>query len=333
MPIKSIPIYGTNQIIIPNVTSAGPKQTLVQDFQLDTGNAFAVSFSAEQAENLGLPNLGSGTVEGAGGLSSDYATEVDITIAGMVYKQVPGVVLLGYQGIYPLLGLPFLKMITDDVTFDFTNNTMSFLDKEVVPMPTVPENMRNMAKAAAILLGVDDENIILAQWIAENGWTWPKSNNPGNISAMGNFATLQKEHSWFMMGDSVNPNKTVNYPSPTAGVVAYVMLAKSYYSHVWEEPTPEKIFRALGDSGWAASRYALAGGLPGSALLQIYNELKGASNYTEYITPRDMMLHSIARETLGEPYLWGELAKLNPNLEVWNLIPKGTVVKVPRKKG
>ena len=141
-------------------------------------------------------------------------------------------------------------------------------------MIIVPEDMRQRALAASILLGKGEQpNLVLPQWGAENGWSWPWHNNPGNISDR-HLAQDRFTHSWLISASAVQDNGALVYPTPEAGICAYVMLMMSLYGEVWAQGTPQALFAALGRSGWAESRYMGTTGEAGGELMEIYRELK-----------------------------------------------------------
>lgn len=122
-------------------------------------------------------------------------------------------------------------------------------------MPTIPADLENYASQAASLTGLD-KNVILAQWISENGWATPAGYNFGNIMSNG---------------------KPAIYSSPSAGVAAYANLINtgSYYSGVRASvgQDAQTQIQAIASSPWDAGHY----GGNGSILANVYNSIMGAS--------------------------------------------------------
>ncbi len=122
-------------------------------------------------------------------------------------------------------------------------------------MSTIPAELSNYAAQASYLTKLD-KNVILSQWIAENGWTVPKGYNFGNIMSNG---------------------KPVVYASATDGLTAYASLINSgsYYDKVRASvtDTPTAQLKAIASSPWDAGHY----GGDGSTLTNVYNSVTGAS--------------------------------------------------------
>jgi hypothetical protein len=107
-------------------------------------------------------------------------------------------------------------------------------------------------------------SVILAQWgieTAYGGPDWqPPRNNPGNV------------------GDTQEAGQ-MDYPTLAAGVQGYIAcMLLGYYVGVRDAVGWYAQAVALGNSPWAASHYALAGGGPGSELVSIIQ----ADNLTQY---------------------------------------------------
>lgn len=103
-----------------------------------------------------------------------------------------------------------------------------------------------LAQQAAAQTGLDP-TVILAQWIAENGWQWPASNNPGNITYYGGPGQV----GYFV---AKNGQRFAKYATPQAGVSAYIQLMNSQYPQV-EQSGAQAEIKALQQSAWDAGHY------------------------------------------------------------------------------
>lgn len=65
--------------------------TDVADMIMDTG-AFELTFNAQVANELGLPNLGALQIGGVGGSASAYQSVCNLNIGGQIYSDVPCIV-------------------------------------------------------------------------------------------------------------------------------------------------------------------------------------------------------------------------------------------------
>ncbi|MCY0876139.1 MAG: retropepsin-like aspartic protease [Firmicutes bacterium] len=65
--------------------------TDVPDMIMDTG-AFELTFNAQVADALGLPNLGAEEIGGVGGSAQAYQSQCDLTIGGHSFTNVPCIV-------------------------------------------------------------------------------------------------------------------------------------------------------------------------------------------------------------------------------------------------
>jgi len=123
-------------------------------------------------------------------------------------------------------------------------------------MATVPSDLAGYAAQASGLTGLDT-NVILAQWISENGWSVPATNNFGNIMVAGT-------------------NTLMTYSTPQAGVTAYANFLKdnSNYAGVLATAgqSPQAQLSAIASSPWDAGNYQ-----GGTLLTSVYNSLTGAS--------------------------------------------------------
>lgn len=124
-------------------------------------------------------------------------------------------------------------------------------------MASIPGDLAGAASQASSLTGLNS-NVILAQWIAENGYTVPKNNNFGNIMIPGT-------------------NTVQTYPTIAAGVAAYANFLKnnSNYAGIMSSAggTPTNQLAAIIASPWDEGHY----GGDGSNLTNVYNSITGGS--------------------------------------------------------
>jgi hypothetical protein len=121
-------------------------------------------------------------------------------------------------------------------------------------MAQVPSDLYGYASQASSLTGLSTK-VILAQWISENGWGVPSSNNFGNIrGASGAFNT---------------------YSSPAEGVTAYANFLKDNSNYVPVLATAGKSdaeqLAAIIASPWDEGHYA------NGLLTNVYNSIEGIS--------------------------------------------------------
>jgi len=129
-------------------------------------------------------------------------------------------------------------------------------------LPAIPSALSGYANQAASLTGLDS-NVILSQWISENGWTVPAGYNFGNI---------------------MNNGSPVVYANASAGVSAYASLINngSYYSGIRATAgqSPSAQIAAITASPWDAGHYQ-----NGSLLTNVYNSVTGSNVSTTASTP------------------------------------------------
>lgn len=144
-------------------------------------------------------------------------------------------------------------------------------------MTTLDQQLKAAAELAAKNTGLDPR-FIASWWVSENGWTWPESNNVGNISYQG--TGLPPDHGVFTGATKVNSNKTVDYSTMAEGVNAWTLLL--------ETPKKDKLLtldladlkacktdikkmtELVGESNWAESHYNDGQG-PGTLIWDVYN--------------------------------------------------------------
>lgn len=141
------------------------------------------------------------------------------------------------------------------------------------------ETIKNEAERAAKALDLSPR-FIAAWWIAENGWTWPSTNNPGNISYAGDGVPKGGE---FAGAVRVDPNNVVEYDTPAEGVDAFCLLLKTPKGpnkaltidltglHACGDDV-HKMCYTVGASNWAASHYEHGDKGPGSLIWDVYAE-------------------------------------------------------------
>lgn len=118
----TVPIEITQDSIVIGATVNGKPVSFV----LDTGDAIGPTFTAADAQRLGLVQGQPFGVEGAGGASSAYQTTASVTFDGITYADEPSAIDLDLQG-QSLLGLPWFLARTSEVTFDWAARTLSLV--------------------------------------------------------------------------------------------------------------------------------------------------------------------------------------------------------------
>jgi predicted aspartyl protease len=93
------------------------------DFVLDTGDAIGPTFTAADAQRLGLAQGQAEGVEGAGGGSSVWQTTASISLGGDTWDAEPSAVDPDLEG-YSLLGLPFFLARCKFLGFDLQHQTL-----------------------------------------------------------------------------------------------------------------------------------------------------------------------------------------------------------------
>ncbi|WP_067936782.1 LysM peptidoglycan-binding domain-containing protein [Alicyclobacillus kakegawensis] len=141
-----------------------------------------------------------------------------------------------------------------------------------------------MAKLAAEKTGLPER--FLAAWMAaENGYMWPSTNNPGNISWNGTGEPMGRGGIW-TGAVRVESNRVVVYDTPEHGTEAWCELINlPTHAHggskaltvdtedlkeAWAKGGVELAAKVLGESNWAASHYDDGGG-PGSLIIGAYH--------------------------------------------------------------
>lgn len=95
-------------------------------FQLDTG-AMMPLISANDAKKLNLPNLGTIEVAGVGGTNQAYLSQMNVTIGGVTFENVPCIVDPSYQ-YNSLFGYSFFADHQYDLLVSLKHHTLSILD-------------------------------------------------------------------------------------------------------------------------------------------------------------------------------------------------------------
>ncbi|MBX6361654.1 MAG: LysM peptidoglycan-binding domain-containing protein [Acidobacterium ailaaui] len=124
----------------------------------------------------------------------------------------------------------------------------------------------------------------MAAWfISENGWHWPVTNNPGNISWSGK-GTPPQQGIWTGVR-AVLPNKVVEYETPEQGLDAFCALLSAPATHHGGHKALtidvedikaalthgiEAACKVIGQSNWAEGHYDDGRG-PGSLILDVYH--------------------------------------------------------------
>jgi LysM repeat protein len=146
-------------------------------------------------------------------------------------------------------------------------------------MTTLDQKIIDGAKLASEKLNIQGvtPHFIASWWVSENGWTFPGTNNVGNISYSGEGTP---SGGVFEGVTSVNSNKTVNYGTWQEGVSAFVELLSTPKSHkaltldssdlASCNGDAAKMASVVGKSNWAESRYDDGKGA-GSLILDVYN--------------------------------------------------------------
>lgn len=125
---------------------------------------------------------------------------------------------------------------------------------------------------------------LAAWWVAENGWTWPATNNVGNISYTpleGTPAGYVPSGGVFEGATRVEDNRVVCYGTEDEGVNAFVLLletpkADKELNIDMSDLDPcaddvAKLATVVGNSNWAGSHYAEPGKAAGSLILDVYH--------------------------------------------------------------
>ena len=122
-------------------------------------------------------------------------------------------------------------------------------------MAYVPSDLAGYADQASSLTGLSTK-VILAQWIAENGWATPKSYNFGNIMVPGT-------------------QTTVKYSSGVEGAIGYADFLKNNSNYAGVLATvgqsDQAQMAAIVASPWDAGHYA------NGLLTAVYNSIEGIS--------------------------------------------------------
>jgi hypothetical protein len=110
----------SNAILFSPQTTTGQALTM----QLDTG-AFELMLTAVDAKALNAPNLGSTAVQGVGGQSQGYYSQVTLVINGVTFKDIPCVVDPDFQG-NSLFGYRFFIDNAYELLISQKHNTVTF---------------------------------------------------------------------------------------------------------------------------------------------------------------------------------------------------------------
>lgn len=201
--------------------------------------------------------------------------------------------------------------------------------------------------------------LIAAWWISENGWQWPVSNNPGNISWPS--SELPPQEGIFRGAVRVEPNHVIIYDTPEAGVEAFCeLLAAPTVQHGGNkilDIDAEGIRQALatggvdaackliGESNWSTGHYDDGRG-PGSLILDVYHSPELVQAFASATKPEPAQA-SVANEgvaavhyvqpgetlsAIGLRYQvpWPVLARFN-ELSDPNLIEVGQKILIPAR--
>lgn len=122
--------------------------------------------------------------------------------------------------------------------------------------------LKELAERASTLLRIP-ARFIASWWVAENGWHWPFSNNPGNISYTG--SGKPDPIGVFAGVTEVYENQVCRYATAADGVNAFVLLlelpltskeltltAQTLRDHA---NSVRELCNLVGASNWAASHY------------------------------------------------------------------------------
>ncbi|MFD1675396.1 glycoside hydrolase domain-containing protein [Alicyclobacillus fodiniaquatilis] len=110
----------SNAILFDAKTTTGADLTL----QLDTG-AFELMLTAADAKALNAPNLGATSVQGVGGQSQAYYSQVDVVINGVAFEGIKCVVDPGFAG-NSLFGYQFFIDNKYELLVSQKHNTVTF---------------------------------------------------------------------------------------------------------------------------------------------------------------------------------------------------------------
>lgn len=146
-------------------------------------------------------------------------------------------------------------------------------------MPSIPADLAGYAAQAASLTGLD-KNVVLSQWISENGWTAPASNNFGNIR----YNPGANSALWAGIVGNPQPGDFVTYQSPEAGLKAYAALINTDPNYTGIRASvglPAKNqLDAIIFSPWDSGHYN-----GGKLLTGVYNSVTGANITPVAATP------------------------------------------------
>ncbi len=140
--------------------------TMTGSFILDTG-AFELTLSEHTAATLGLPNLGTLTIQGVTGTATAYQSEVDLQIGGQTYAHVACIVDPSLGGTQ-LFGLRFFIDSQLQLTLNPAAQTLviAAASSASQPAPTPP------AQAAYTVEFTDKPSADgFVQWAAAQGWS------------------------------------------------------------------------------------------------------------------------------------------------------------------
>lgn len=131
--VASVPMSTFANAILFNAQASAPANAKTgtpsgtQDilFQLDTG-AYEPLITKEVAKELNLPNLGPDQVQGVGGLSSAYDSQITLSIGGHTFSNIPCIVDDSYSG-PSLFGYSFFSDAGYDLLVSQKTNTIEIL--------------------------------------------------------------------------------------------------------------------------------------------------------------------------------------------------------------
>lgn len=141
--------------------------TMSSPFILDTG-AFELTLSESTATALGLPNLGTLTVQGVTGSATAYQSEVDVQIGGQPFAHVPCIVDPSL-GNTQLFGLRFFIDQQLQLTLNPTAQTLTIATASSSSQPSpAPSSQTRTAYTVEFADQASADSFV--QWATSRGW-------------------------------------------------------------------------------------------------------------------------------------------------------------------
>lgn len=111
------------RLVRSSIVIAGYANRVPVEFILDTGDAIGPVLNSADAGRTGAQQGPAFGVSGAGGATTSYETEVDISFGGTTWHGEPGAIDTNLEG-PSLLGLPFFTRNFSGFYFDINNSLL-----------------------------------------------------------------------------------------------------------------------------------------------------------------------------------------------------------------